>query len=650
MLNNTKSFSTSLRYLSLIFVLIVGLAVITASGGGGSDDSSETTENDTNDRTPSGSDDTTDGDTSSAYDPDNLPNGPFFTDTINLSGATVISLNGTSISISGAGTGVSVNGTVATITDSGTYSINGTLDNGQIKVDVDTDSDAGDVWLYFDGVDITSATAPPVDIESAERVIICLADSKYNYLTDAYREELSYLDEDGDDVDAALYSKDDLVICGTGDLTVTANYLDGIKSKDGLIIQNSNINVTSEDDAITGKNYVSVEDGNIIIDAGGDGLKSTDDPDTEEEINQEKHTGYIYIQDGAFDINAGVDAIQSETHIVVKGGTFDLITDGGSNYGVRDDETAKGFKTNIGITIDGGTFIVDSADDSFHSDDTIIINGGNFSDLASADDAFHSELALTINNAATIINVTTCFEGIESKVITINDGDIHIKATNDPINASAGSGDGMIMPMQGGGGGGGGGTTGGGMEVQEGVCLYINGGYMALQNINTNDSDGFDSNGSIEMTGGIVIINGGVGMNGIMDYGSFAMDGGFIIGAGTKDMPQSAGDTSSTQNSVFVYINGTAGTLFHVQRSDGVNVVTFAPSIDFGAIEFSSPLLVQGSKYNVYTGGSTTGTNNDGLYGTISADNQYDDDGDYTPGDLETTFTVTSVATNITIN
>lgn len=618
MLNNTKLFLTSLRYLLLIFVLIVGLVTITASGGGGSDNSSSSTEDTTGD--------TTNNTTNilSAYNPDNLPVGHTFSGVYNGSGATLITL-GSPISINGAG--ATANGSVVTITTSGTYNISGTLSDGQIKVDIeDTDTDTGDVWLYLDGVNITCSDSAPIDIESAARIIVVLADGKNNILTDG--DSTSAFDEDDENIDAALYSKEDLVLYGTGSLTVTANYLDGIKSKDGLIIHSGTIIINSTDDGISGKNYVSVEDGDITIDAGGDGMKSTNEGDADQ--------GYIYIYDGYFEIVAGTsgsgDGIQAETHIVVKGGTFDLITAGGSSIKLNLDEvTAKGFKANVGVTIDGGNFIVDSADDSFHSDDTIVINGGNFDDVASADDAFHSELALTINNAATIINVTTCFEGIESKVITINDGDIHVKATNDPINASDGSGAGMMMPMQGGRGGG---TTGGGMEVQEGVCLYINGGYIALYNINTNDSDGFDSNGSIEMTGGIVIINGGVGQNGIMDYGSFAMDGGFIIGAGTNNMPQAAGDGSSEQNSFFTSLSGSAGTLFHVKRSDGVNVVTFAPSIDFQAIEFSSPLLDPGDTeytYYVYTGGSTTSTNNDGLYGTIS-NGTYTDDGTYTMG------------------
>ncbi|MBN1625908.1 MAG: carbohydrate-binding domain-containing protein [Deltaproteobacteria bacterium] len=611
--NNTRTLLTSLKYLFLTFILVIGLVSITASGGGGSDDSSSTEDT---------TDDTTDDTTNtSQYNPNNLPSGQFFTDTAyNLAGATEIQLNTSSISITG--TGASAVGPVATITSPGTYHIYGTLTDGQLIVDT---LDAGDISLYLNSADITCTDGPSIYIKNAERVIVALADGTVNSLTDG--SSYATIDEDGEP-DAALFSHEDLVIYGAGTLTVNAKYRDGIKSKDGLIIHSGTIIVNSTDDGISGKNYVSVEDGDITIDAGGDGMKAANEGDADQ--------GYIYINDGYFEIVAGTDGsgdgIQAETHIVIKGGTFDLITAGGSTSKLNLDEvTAKGFKANIGVTIDGGTFIVDSADDSFHSDDTIVINGGNLDDIASADDAMHAELALTVNNAGTIINVTTCYEGIESMVITINDGSIHVRATNDPINASDGSGTGM-MPMQPGGGGGmpPGGTS-------NNCALYINGGYMALYNINTTDSDGFDSNGSIVMTGGIVIINGGFGQNGIMDYGSFAMNGGFIIGAGTSSMPQAAGDASSTQKSFFETFDsntGKAGTLIHVRRSDGVNVVTFAPSINFQAIEFSSPLLLSDSSYTytVYTGGNySPDTDNDGLYGNID-DNVYTDDGTYTIG------------------
>jgi len=65
--------------------------------------------------------------------------------------------------------------------------------------------------------------------------------------------------------------------------------------------------------------------------------------------------------------------------------------------------------------------------------------------------------------------------------------------------------------------------------------------------------------------------------------------------------------------------------------------LTFAPSKTYQSVAFSSPELTTGSSYNVYVGGTSTGTVKDGLY----------QDGIYTPGTKYTSFTVSGVVTNL---
>jgi hypothetical protein len=543
-----------------------------------------------------------------SYSQSILPTGTSFTDlNYDPDDATDIAMDGGSVAIDGPGaTADSSKGTIS-ITSSGTYNVHGTLSDGQILV---TTEDSGLVRLVLNGANISCSDGPPIFFKNArETNIIVLKDNTVNSVTDG--QEYSSLDADGEP-DAAIFSKSFLVIYGGGELTVNANYMDGIKSKDALIIDSGTITVNSSDDGIVGRDYLSVENGNITINPGGDGLKST---------NDECDKGYVYVQNGAININnAGGGGIEAQRHVVIEDGKINITANG------------KGIRGNTGVTIFGGTFDINSTtDDAIHSNDTIVIDDGDFY-IVAGDDAMHANKALTIDNG--VIDIATCYEGLESKVITINDGNVHVQATNDPINASDGSG---------------------AMNYVAGCHLYINGGYISVKNIDTTDSDGFDSNGDVVMTGGIVVINGGIGANGIMDYGKFKMSGGFIIGAGTSSMPLPAGDATSTQNNVFVYLNGTADTiLFHVQRSDGVNVVTFMPGFDFGAIEFSSPLLVENDPegnpytYTVYTGGSYSGGSvYDGLYGTISDDDQYVDSGTYSGGTQKYTFTISAVTTYI---
>ena len=594
MQNNTKTFLTSFRYLCLIFVFVVGLITITASGGGGgSDDSSGTT------------DDTTDDTTyTSLYDPDNLPTGTSFSYTDDDATPTTITFDAASIGVSG-GAGASVADRVVTISSPGTYNISSDdLQNGQIVVNT---ADAGDVRLYLDNAKLSYTTSAPIDIESAERVIIVLADGTENSLTD--EDSSLAFDGDGEAIDAALYSKEDLVIygIGTGSLYVNGMYYDGIKSKDGLIIDGGTINVYCHDDGIIGKNYVSIEGGDINVYAWGDGLKSTNDGDTTQ--------GYIYIKDGLFDITTGADAIQVETHIVIENGDFDLFTAEGHLNPVRDltDVTAKGLKAPVGVTIYDGFFTIDAADDTIHSNDTIVIHGGDF-DLASGDDALHGDLAVTVNGGD--IHVSTCFEGIESIVITINNGDIHIKSSDDAINASEGLG----------------------RTVAQFNCrLYINGGYTVVDG----NGDGVDSNTAIAMTNGILIVNGppaGTGGNGVLDYSSFTMTGGFVIAAGTSGMSLPPGSQTSAQYSLLVNFTSavTANTLFHIETSSGTDIVTFAPSKNYQSIGFSSPHLATGD-YVYNTGGSYAGgTLTDGLY-----------QGGAFSGGTDTSFKISSKVTTI---
>ena len=78
-----------------------------------------------------------------------------------------------------------------------------------------------------------------------------------------------------------------------------------------------------------------------------------------------------------------------------------------------------------------------------------------------------------------------------------------------------------------------------------------------------------------------------------------------------------------------------AGTLVHIASENGDAVLTFLPTKAYQSVVLSSPDLVQGATYTVYTGGSATGTAVDGL---ITG-------GTTTTGTPSTEFTVTSVTT-----
>lgn len=517
-----------------------------------------------------------------------------------------ISLNGSSISSSSQT--LQISGSTVTISSAGTYRFKGTLTNGQIIVNT---QDANIVRLLLNGTEITNTSSSPIYIRNADKVLIATINSTSNTLTDGSTYTLRNNGED--EPNAAIFSMADLTLYGTGSLIINGNYNDGIASKDGLIIKSGTITVDAKDDGIRGKDYVVMKDGNLTIISGGDGIKSDNDVDASR--------GYIKIAKGNINITAGQDGIGAQTDVLISDGTFSIISGGGSNYSVSSGSSSKGIKAPVEMIIDNGDFIINSADDALHSNVSLTINNGSF-EISTHDDGIHADSTIEINNGT--INISKCYEGIESTIIVINDGKIKVSASDDGLNVAGGN-DGSGWP-----------GPPGGYSSSGNYYSYINGGYIAIYAV----GDGVDANGSIVMTGGKVIVHGPTAdNNSAIDYdGSYKMSGGFIIAAGSAGMAQAPG-SSSTQYSLLVNFTSTfsAGTLFNLQSTDGTEIVTFKPAKNYRSVAFCSPDLKNNTSYNIYKSGSTTGTEENGLY----------EGGKYTPGTLYTGFTISGIVTKI---
>ncbi|MCA0454107.1 MAG: carbohydrate-binding domain-containing protein [Chloroflexi bacterium] len=503
-----------------------------------------------------------------------------------------ITLNGDSISVSG--NGAVVDGSTVTITAAGTYTVSGTLTDGQLAVDSEGD---GAVTIILNGVNISSSTSAAINIINADSAEIVLADGTQNVVSDAAA--YVYANPEDDEPNAAVFSDDDLTISGTGSLTVTGSYNDGIASKDSLTIISGNINVTAADDGIRGKNDLHIIDGTFVVTAGGDGFKADNEDDPA--------LGTMTIDTGSIQVTSGGDALSAETALTVNGGTFMLASGGGSTTVISEDLSAKGVKSGGSIVINAGTFTVDSADDTIHTNGTIALNGGTYT-LATGDDAIHADVSIEINGGD--IDITRSVEGIEAMSITFNGGDIHLVSSDDGINAAG--------------------------DLGTNYLLTFNGGTIVVNAT----GDGLDSNGSIAMNGGTVIVHGPTeNFNGALDYdGSFAITGGTLVAAGSAGMPQSPGMNSS-QNSLLLILNEVqpAGTLVNIKDSAGNSVLTFAPAKAFQTVAFSSPDLVIGQTYTISLGGISDGVATDGLYtnGTYAAGTEY------------SSFTVSNAVTQI---
>ncbi|HWV15394.1 MAG TPA: carbohydrate-binding domain-containing protein [Cellvibrio sp.] len=511
-----------------------------------------------------------------------------------------------------AGAGASVDKTKVTITAAGNYRFTGKLLDGQIIVNTTAKET---VRLIFDGINIANSTSAPVNIAKAEKVVVILSDTSKNYLTDP----ATYVFASGEDEpNAALFSKANLTIAGQGELIVDANYNDAIASKDGLIIHSGNITVDALDDGIRGKDYLVIQSGILNVTSAGDGLKSD---------NEDVGAGIIAIAGGTIKVTASAgDAISGETAVQITGGSFTLKTgSNGSSTTLSDTSNSmKAIKATLDLNIFAGSFTIDSADDALHANANIKIDGGDFV-IASGDDGAHADTSLTINSGT--LNVNKSYEGLESAVITINGGNIHVTTSDDGINVAGGTNTGTVAP---------GGRPGDNFTNTGNYFLYINGGYVY---VNAN-GDGLDANGSIVMTGGTVIVNGPTANNNAaIDYdGTFVISGGYLLAAGSSGMAQ-APSTTSSQNSVKINFSSTqaANKLVHIESASNSNLLTFAPAKTYSSVVLSSPNLTTGTSFDLYQGGSSTGTAVDGLYTT----------GSYSGGTKATSFTPSAKVTNV---
>lgn len=528
------------------------------------------------------------------------------------------------------GEGVVVEKNKVTINSSGTYSISGTLRDGQIEVNA---GDEDNVQLILNGVNITNSTSSGIYVANSKNTYVILEDGTSNEVTDG--ENYIFEDISTDEPNAAIFSKSDLFISGTGSLKVNAKYNNGITSKDDLEIADGTISIDSVADGIRGRDSITISSGNIIINSQGDGMKSNNDEDTEK--------GYVLIEGGTINITSGEDGIQAETVAKITGGDITINSGGGNEntskvhsdfrgFGktqgaaVEQDEeidttSTKAIKAAVNVKIDGGNININSADDSIHSNDKVEINGGTIN-IISGDDGIHADSTIDVNKGDIII--VKSYEGIEAETININDGNIKVTASDDGVNASGGN-DGSSIN----------GRPGQNNFASAGKgTININGGKIVVDA----SGDGLDANGSIYMKDGTVIVNGPEDNgNGSLDYdGEFQITGGLLIASGSSGMAQSPSETSS-QNSINIFSAIQANTLVRVEDSSGNEVVTFVSSKNVQSVVISSANIKIGETYKVYTGGTSTGSVNDGIYS----------EGSYSDGTELESFTVSGVVTNI---
>ncbi|WP_051540258.1 carbohydrate-binding domain-containing protein [Clostridium ihumii] len=259
------------------------------------------------------------------------------------------------------------------------------------------------------------------------------------------------------------------------------------------------------------------------------------------------------------------------------------------------------------LKIQSGEIVVNAKNNGIKGKDCINISSGNLTiksegDGLKADNTTDATKGyIYIENGR--INITSGEDGIQAETeLLIADGDITISSGGGSANSSSKSEE---------------------LSIKDKM-----------------KGEKFDPNASINMTDGVVIVNGPENNgNGALDYdGKCEVSGGTLIAAGSLGMVQTPSD-SSKQNTLNISLTSQeANTLVNVKSESGEEIITFAPSKSYQSLVICSPNIKSNEKYLVSVGGSSTGKQVDGLY----SDGKYS--GGANVGDIE----VTSVINNIT--
>lgn len=502
--------------------------------------------------------------------------------TLDLTDATVISLSGSSAAIDGDG--AQAEDSVVTITEAGIYAVSGILTDGRIIVD----APGAEVTVALNGADITCSYSSPLYIYDADAVTVHLMAGTDNTLTDgaSYSFADAYSSEADEEPNACLYSEDDLVIEGAGSLTVNANYNNGITGKDTLQVYDGVITVTAVNHGVNGRDSNTIDSVTLTVTCGGDAIRSTNDTDSA--------LGWISISNSTLDLTAGEDGVQAETAVTVSSGSYTISSGGGSAVQPSDDTSAKGIKAGITLTLASGVYALDCSDDALHANGDVTVAGGVYT-ISSGDDAFHADEALTVSGGT--IDVQASYEGLEGSTVEVSGGTIYIISSDDGLNAAGGA-DGSGF------GGFGPGNIFGGASSD--YYINISGGYLVVEA----GGDGLDSNGTIAISGGTVLVASTGQDDGALDCeGTLSLSGGTLLAVDSSMMSQTPNDVSQYTVSLGFGTTLSAGT--YVSLSSGEQSIVFQLPVNTSNLVFSSPELEEGAAYTVSYGGSYSGTAED---------------------------------------
>ena len=486
-----------------------------------------------------------------------------------------------------ANSSVKIEGTTVTILAGGKYTITGTMEEGQILVSPGA-ADENNVKIMLDGVSISNSKKAPFVSTAAGKTVITLKKGTQNIINDLREanpenstdSSASATTETEEDNDAAIWCANDLSINGLGSLKVTANYDNGIKSKDDLVISNGVIDVDAAQNVLAGNDSVAIKAGTFTLKGGNNGIRC--------KTNDDSTKGYIVIDGGTFDIQVTGSAIKSEFTVIINSGKLNISAGNDAVHG------------EYGVQVNNGSVSAPKCEEGIEGA-YIVINDGEV-DITSSDDGI---------NASNSIGETTDSNNGNNFDMNMFNPDNAKPEGMKPEDAT-GENPGMQKPNRGqrpngevpqkpndAARGGKGGM--GGMDVED-ASLIINGGKIRVNA----GGDGLDSNGEITINGGEIYVNGPT------NNGNCAIDSGkeILINSGTAIIVGSSGmleapSTNGKQNTIMAVFNSLpAGSVVAIKDEAGNEIMSYESPKTFSSLIYSSDKLETGKAYSLESGGT----------------------------------------------
>ena len=442
-------------------------------------------------------------------------------------------------------------------------------------------ADTAKIQLVFNGLQLTNPNGPALYIAEADKVVVTLAKNTDNKLADG--ERYASIDN-GTALDAALFSKADLALNGTGSLTVNGNFKHGLVSKDDLVITGGKLTVNAARNGLEGKDCVKIGGGEIQVSAGADGVRSDNDTDAAR--------GYVYISGGVLTVAAGNDAVQAETVLKIEGGeVYAQAGDGCLAVPLSSTESYKGLKAGSDLLLAGGKARIDASDDALHADGNVLVSAGEY-ELLSGSDAIHCAKVFSMSDGT--INVKKAQkDGVDALDVLQSGGELRIQSDGDAVKAAH--------------------------AEKDAAAVLVTGGRMVLICCD----DGIDVDGRFAITGGLVLIqaipstdpDGGLN-RGLKYQTSATVTGGTLISLEKSTDAPKHFTQAANQGAVLISVGERkADGAISLCDGQGKALLSLTPTRDdeYSSLLITSPSLSGGVKLNLVFGGTLSDADADGF-------------------------------------